>query len=156
MRRAMLGPLLVLTVAGCDTPRSRIHGTVTYQGKPLAGAVVTFFGADHMTYMADTGPDGTYAVEGVPRGRLRVAVQVPPPRSRLRPDPDLRKAGDSFGKDQARAEDTAKMARLPDPPPPPKAPAPADGLPLRYRDPNTSELTVELKEPDQEWSVDLK
>src|SRR2546430_2386810 len=90
MRRFVVGTaVLVLVVAlGCgERPRSRVSGTVTYQGKPLAGAVVTFFGSDNQTYTADTKPDGAYEVAGVPRGPVRVAVQVPPARPKPRPDP---------------------------------------------------------------------
>ena len=152
MRRLAVGTLLLAAAAGCDAPRSRLHGTITHLGKPLAGAVVTFFGVDNMTYSATTGPDGAYAVERVPRGKVRVSVQVDAPRPRPRPDPVPGKGGAN----PAQAEDAAKAGRLPDPPPPSKAAPAAGALPAKYGDPNTSGLAVELKDADQEWSVDLK
>ena len=102
--RAAIG-LLVLVVAGCEAPRSRVHGVITHKGQPLGGAIVTFFDSTNATQTADTGPDGGYAIAGVARGPVRVSIQLPPPRPRPRPDPDPRKAGESFGRDQARAED---------------------------------------------------
>jgi hypothetical protein len=151
-------PILAVLVlfAGCDTPRSRVHGVIKWNGQPLAGAIVTFFDSTNATRTADTGPDGGYAVDGVARGSVRVSVQLPPPRPRPRPEPELRKAGNSFGKEQARAEDAAKFGRLPEQPSPTKTSAPAGGLSARYGDPKTSELSFDLKSADQEWSIDLK
>jgi hypothetical protein len=136
--------------------RSIVAVLVLWNGQPLAGAIVTFFDSTNAARTADTGSDGGYAVDGVARGMVRVSIQVPPPRPRPRPEPDQRKAGDSFGKEQARAEDAAKFGRLPERPPPTKAPTSTGGLPARYGDPKTSELSFDLKSADQEWSVDLK
>src|SRR5262245_28735020 len=146
MRRLAIGTLLLVAAAGCDAPRSRVHGTVKHQGKPLAGALITLFGADNMTYSTTTDADGTYAVDRVPRGKVRVSVQVEGPRPRPRPDPGKVKAGGS----PAQIEDAAKMNRLPEPPPPSTPKAAVGALPARYGDPNTSELAFELKDPDQE------
>jgi hypothetical protein len=155
MRRLLCGTALLALAAalGCDAPRSRVHGTVTHRGRLLAGAVVTFFGPDQRTYTADTGPDGSYAVSGVPRGAVRVSVQVPPPPVKPRPDPAPGKAG---GNELARAEDAAKAARLPPAPTPTATSPPAGGLPARYADPNSSGLSFELKDADQEYAIDLK
>ena len=104
--------------------------------------------------LADTRSDGTYEVGGVPRGTVRVAVQLPPPRPRPRPDPDLRKARDGFALEQAKADDAAKMGRLSEPPPPPPPSGPL--VPAQYSIPGTSGLVLELKEANQEYSIDLK
>jgi hypothetical protein len=155
VRRLLFGTALavLVAVAGCERPRSRVHGAVKYQDKPLAGAVVTFFGPDNMTYTTDTRADGTYEIAGLPRGPIRVSVQVPPPRPRPRPDPDLRKGGDAFARAQAKADD-AKLARPSEPAPGPSRSA--GGFPARYGDPNTSGLAFDLKEADQDYSLDLK
>ncbi len=152
MRRFVGGTALAVLVAalGCgDRPRARVHGTVTYEGKPLAGAIVTFFAADNQNYTADTRPDGTYEVAGVPRGPVRVAVQMPPPRPKPRPDPMPGKSNE-----QALAEDRAKSARPPADPPP-AGPA-VGGLPAKYQSPNSSGLSFELKDPDQKYNIDLE
>src|SRR4051794_16207247 len=117
MRRISLGLVVgaLLAAQGCGYQRSRVEGTIKHQGKPLGGAIITFFGPDNMTYTADTRSDGTYDVDDVPRGTVRVSIQLPPPRSKSRPDPDLRKDRDTFAKDQAKADDQAKMARQSEP-----------------------------------------
>jgi hypothetical protein len=154
--RTVLGPLLLFVVVGCDAPRGRVHGVIKWNGQPLAGAIVTFFDSTNATRTADTGADGAYAIDGIVHGTVRVSVQIPPPRPRPRPDPGPGKAGNNFGREQARAEDAAKFGRLPDPPPPTAAPPAPGGLPARYGDPKTSELSFDLKSVDQEYSVDLK
>src|SRR5436305_8941390 len=88
-----VGLLAALVALGCgERLRSRVYGTVTYQGKPLAGALVTFVAADNSTFNADTRPDGAYEVAGIPRGPVKVSVQVPPPHSPPAPRPDRGKA----------------------------------------------------------------
>jgi hypothetical protein len=156
MQRISLALLFVALLAaqGCGYQRSRIEGTIKHKGKPLGGAVVTFFGPDNMTYTADTKSDGTYDIDGVPQGTVRVSIQLPPPRPKSRATPDLRKERDAFAKGQAKADDLGKMARQTEPPQP-TAP-PASALPAQYGSPSTSGLSFELKEPVKEYSVDLK
>jgi hypothetical protein len=153
MRRFVGGialTVVVLTLGCGERPRSRVHGTVTYQGKPLGGAIVTFFGSDNQTYSASTGPDGAYEVTRVPHGTVRVAVQIPPARPKPRPDPGAGKSNE-----RAMAEDRAKAAARPPADPAPKGPAAAN-LPDKYNSPNTSELSFELTTPDHEYKIELK
>jgi hypothetical protein len=140
---------VVILALGCgDKPRSRVFGKVTYQNKPLARAVITFFGSDNMTYVAESKDDGTYEVAGVPRGQVRVSLHVPGKPPRPRPDPVPGKSSDP-----ARAEDNAKGRQ-----PPPAAPSASGSiiLPTKYSSPDTSELSFELTAADQEYKIDLK
>jgi len=150
MRRALMAALVFVAatgMAGCGShPRGRIHGVITYQGKPVTFGTVTFFGLDNMTYMADLNPDGTYSMAGVPQGTVRVCVQQPPPRPTPRPlSPGSRGPDPEEGK-------KAKLAAAPKPPAGDQGPR----IPAKYADPKTSGLSLELTGPDQEWSVDLK
>jgi hypothetical protein len=156
MRAAIVLALLVPVVftTGCDTPRSRVHGKVTVQGKPVTGGTVIFLAKDNLTYLADINPDGTYAATGIPRGPVRVSVQQPParPPSRAEGAPPRGGPGSTA---EAAADDKGKRARqteLPDTGSAAKGPA----VPAVYTDPNKSGLSFELSEPDQEYLIDLK
>jgi hypothetical protein len=136
----------LLVVPGCGNPRARVHGTLKYQGKPLGGAIITFFSTDNAAFSARTRTDGTYQVTGVPQGAVRVSVQIPQPRPKPRPDPKVvenanKAAGRKSWQDKKQPEDPA---------------APRINLPTRYGNPETSDLSFELKEPDQDYSIDLK
>lgn len=153
MRRVFLAVAVALLVGagGCSQPRSRVHGTVHYQGKPLSGATVIFLAPDNQAYPASTKADGSYEIAGVPRGQIRVSIQVPPPPSPPRPEPRA-KGRDALAKREASEDDTGKKARLPPEPPGP----PAARIPSHYGDPNRSGLSFELKSPEQEYPIDLK
>jgi hypothetical protein len=137
---------VVLALSGCSAPKSRIHGKVTYQGKPAAGATVILLASDNRTYPADVRADGTYDLPAVPRGPIRVSIQAALPRVIPRPEPG--KGRDAFAKAEASADDAGKAARLP-------PPIPGIPIPAKYGDPDRSELSFELAEPDQERSFDL-
>lgn len=144
----------LLSAAGCgDAPRSRVHGKITLRGQPIGPATVALLDSANGSHLADLGPDGSYAADGVARGPVRVSVQQALPHVAPRPDPPARpkvgvKAGES--KD-ASAERTAVAD-----PPPSAAKALANPLPPQYADARKSGLAFELTEPDQEFSADLK
>lgn len=137
-----------VALAGCgDVPRGRIHGTVTYQGKPLTDATVIFIAKDNQTHLADLKADGSYEVTGVAYGPVKVSVQQAQARVASKADPTAGGAAKSGVVDE-------KAGKAPPPPPQPKVSGPR--LPALYTDPDKSGLTFELKEPDREWSADLK
>ena len=129
--------VLVLALGCGDRPRSRVYGKVTYQGKPLVGAIVTFFGPDNSVHTGDARAEGRYEVAGLPRGSCRVSVQMPTAKPAT-PAP----RGDKMG---------GRSANLA-----PEAPATSVELPAKYGAPDSSGLTVELKDADQEYDIPLK
>jgi hypothetical protein len=151
MRRTRVSALLVvlLVVPGCGVPRARVHGTLKYEGKPLGGAIITFFSADNAAFSARTHSDGTYQVDRVPQGTVRVSVQIPQPRPKPRTEPKgVLKADQEAGLKTSWEGKEGKQANDPA--------APRIKLPVRYGNPDTSELSFELKEADQDYSIDLK
>jgi hypothetical protein len=78
--------LVPLAVAGGCSQRAEVGGTVTLDGRPLGGGVVTFCpAADGPSGYAAIGSDGRYAVQvgsraGLPPGDyvVTVAANVPP------------------------------------------------------------------------------
>ncbi len=147
-RRSLTG-LLVAAAAvltGCgDLPRGGLHGTLTFQGKPLAGATVMFFGKDNQVYRADLTKEGTYTVSGVPLGPIRVAVQQFLPSVTPRPDPP---PGGPKKPEMGEARDAAWK-------PPEITAEERPRVPASYGDPGTSGLALDLVEADQEWSAEL-
>jgi hypothetical protein len=138
----------VIALTGCgDMPRSSIHGTVTFRGKPLSRATVIFLAKDNKTHVAKLKPDGTFAVSGVAQGLVKVSIQQDQPEvaSKAPPGAASQKTGVSDEKASARPT-----------PPPSHVKGTIPRLPELYADPEKSGLSFELTEPDQEWSIDLK
>lgn len=140
-----------LLVAGCgDYPRSTVRGKITYNGKPVADATIIFLTRDNMTYTAGTKADGSYEVGNIPRGTVTVSIQQALPHIAPRPDPTpMGKAG---GAGTGESKDQAARNA----PPPSEPVALKSPIPSKYMDAKQSGLQFELKDPEQEWSVDLK
>lgn len=70
----LLFSLALASVCGCGRT-ARITGTVTYQGRPVRYGAVTFASADRKIFRSGIiESDGSYAVEGVPRGTVNIGV----------------------------------------------------------------------------------
>lgn len=91
-------PVLLLVALGCrpgDRPElGQVRGTVTLDGKPLAGVIVRFFPATGRAATATTGSDGryelvyTYGVEGAKVGPSTVSFAWPDGEAGSAPIPD--------------------------------------------------------------------
>ncbi|AMV23597.1 hypothetical protein VT84_04245 [Gemmata sp. SH-PL17] len=140
---------VAVVLAGCggDVPRGRVHGTIKYQGKPLTGATVIFIAQDSKTHVLDLKPDGTYDVSGVALGPIKVSIQTVAPRSAVKGefDPPSSQAKGVTDEKAGKKSSSAEVSKVAGP-----------MLPARFADADKSGLSFDLKEPDQEWSVDLK
>jgi hypothetical protein len=150
MRIVMFAVALAAAVAltGCsDLPRGRVHGTVKYRGKPLTDTTLIFIAADNQTHPVNLKADGSYEVNGVALGPVKVSVQQSLPRVQPKAEPS-RFSNASKGVVDEKAGWT----------PPPQTESKSSGPRLldMYTNPDSSGLVFELKEADQEWSVDLK
>lgn len=82
---ASCGLLALLAAAGCSRPAdierpAKLHGRVTLRGKPLADVMVFAVSEAVPTASpasAQTEQNGSYTMEGVPAGRIRIAVLPP-------------------------------------------------------------------------------
>lgn len=144
--------VILLVMAGCGPmPRSRVHGTVRFNGQPLTNATLIFLASDNQAYPVRLKSDGSYELPAVPQGRIQVSIQADQPKVPPRPAPDAGKAGDDFATRSAASDDANKQRNK-------KAPdtVPAGtGLPAIFADPTTSGLSFDLTENDQEYSPNL-
>jgi len=84
-RRRVVGIVLalvpLLAVAGCSGSAkvSKVTGVVRYNGLPLPGGTLTFYGGADGKTMARTliGVDGTYQLPNPPVGSVKIAVEGP-------------------------------------------------------------------------------
>jgi hypothetical protein len=143
---AALVAAVVLTGCGGDVPRGRVHGTIKHQGKPLKDATLIFVASDNKTHSAQLKPDGTFEVSGVAYGPVKASIQPLLPRSAVKADPDPKRP------QTGKAGVVDEKASFKPPEDQPKAPH----FLAQYTDAEKSGLTFELKQSDQEWSVDLK
>jgi hypothetical protein len=68
---------LLLAGAGCSgQKRLTINGSLSYEGHPVASAMVKFYSQDHveMAYVRD----GSFTITDVPPGEVKVAVEPDP------------------------------------------------------------------------------
>ena len=131
---AILPLLLVaaMTLAGCggdNTPKGDIHGKVSMQGGSLpAGCTLGFIG-DKGGGTATIDASGNYkTVGGIPVGSYKVVVT--PPASSASPEEAMKAAMEGKG-------------------------AAPSGVPAKYIDPSTTDLTAEVKAGDTEKNFEL-
>jgi hypothetical protein len=87
-----LGLVLLLSMlSGCTgkPPAAEIEGKVTYQGKPVRGARITFQAAVYNPQLNSAytvvDQDGTYSLRGIPIGAVQVAIDPEYTRTDLIP-----------------------------------------------------------------------
>ncbi|HTU22560.1 MAG TPA: hypothetical protein VMG10_31265 [Gemmataceae bacterium] len=71
---------LAMAGMGCGSSKggAKVSGTVKYQGKSLPSGTVTFFDAKKNIVGSASIKDGSYAMVGVPPGKVNVSVTTPP------------------------------------------------------------------------------
>jgi hypothetical protein len=128
---------LFAAAAGCEKPRGDVSGKVSYKGKPVAYGTVNVIASDQMTYYGVIHADGTYAIQSVPTGPIRLGVYSPDPYFEP-PVPPAVKAAMAKAREKAEAEGKG-------------LPRPPKGvwvqLPAKYADPVTSDLTGDVTAP---------
>jgi hypothetical protein len=122
---------LLALASGCGPRYGNVSGKVTYQGKPVTGGTITFHDSHNGVASDAIQPDGSYSVNRVAAGQVRITV-VPPLDIPFRP---MQEAGGR-------------------PTSPGSTPRPVP-LPPKYADPAQSGLTCEVQAGNQEHDVNL-
>ncbi len=148
MRRSIAGKncvagrllLLVILAGVCGCGRTAtVAGKVSYQGRPVIHGAVTFLSADKTARSAAIEPDGSYTVEGVPPGIVKIGViSRDPARGR-----------------SAVAGQTAVRRQEPGAAPAPPMPG-WFPLPARFEDPGSSGISLEVGSGRVRYDIDLK
>jgi hypothetical protein len=126
--RCLLGiatAALALSAGGCGVPRVDVTGKVTYNGAVLAkpDGHIVFIGPDGNQVEAPIGTDGTYTAPKVTSGSNKVAVYYK--------NPAFKPAARPHGAPSAKDRPTLSPQYL---------------TPDKYSAPDTSQLSVEVKE----------
>ncbi len=110
-----------LALCACGCGGATVSGKVTYQGRPVTSGSVIILGADRQARSGVIEADGSYAVEGVTPGEVKIGVvshdpakgrhqgkKPPPPRGTWFPlppryeDPETSGLGCTVGGGQVR------------------------------------------------------
>ena len=128
----LVGLLVCLCLAGCgggstrDLPRGQVKGKVTYKGEPLTQGSVVFMHPSGDTAAGVLGPDGTYTAE-VAIGENKVLVQSREP--------------EQFNETAAKGTPKGMPGR--------------SRIPERYSRFETSNLTLDVKEGENPFNLEL-
>jgi len=139
--------LFALLCTGCGTSTGKMSGTVSYKNKPLAGGIVIFVTAQGSANgTIDTA--GGYTVDNVPVGTAKISVFtgggggggpiMKGPKDRMTTPKDLPPEA------QKALQGSKQGSTL-------------VAIPPKYADPNTSDLSVEVKSgQNPPFNIDLK
>lgn len=141
----LVAAALLFGLSGCARTVD-VEGVVTYRGKPIISGSVIFIAADRTTHSGIIEPDGTYYVEGLPPGPVKIAVvSQDPAKGRTV------QVGDKILHRTGRGKRKIKGAAN-KPPPPAKGWFP---LPAQLADADTSGLTWHVPAGPATFPIEL-
>jgi hypothetical protein len=129
-------PMLALALLGCGSGFGDVHGKVTYKARPLAAGSVMFLASDGRPYDGAIDLAGNYAIDRVPIGPARIAVNCLTPIAR-----DV--AGDAPKSDSRTGPVDEAKARA------------GSAIPLRYGDFSASKLSVTIEPGRRRHDIEL-
>ena len=133
--------------SGCGSSTSDVKGVVKFNGKNLEGGTVQIQSAKGNVIVADIQSDGTYVAKGVPTGPAKVSISWVDESKMI----EMAKMASAAGRGNVMKDSKGNVA-------PPKMPADAgnlDKIPPKYKNFDTSGLTVEVEGRVTEKNFDL-
>lgn len=139
-------PLLVLAalgVAGCGGGSGSVSGKVVFNGTTLKGGTISFIDSDDHGYNSPISEDGTYKIDKVPAGEVKVMVETKTVLAAskvptYKPPPGQTPPG------------------FTPPPDPEEAKKRYVAIPDKYQDPKTTDLKYTVKPGGQTYDPPLK
>jgi hypothetical protein len=140
----------LLAALGCGSSTATVSGKISFRNNPLHGGTVTFYGPGEngWTKTSTISDDGSYKLDHVPTGSARITVEtktakVNPQAKQKMPKMPKDKPPEGlehspFGQMQKQSAD--KFVEIPE----------------KYKDPNQSGLTYEIKNGKQEHNINLE
>ncbi len=146
MRRIVTVALVALLLAGCGPKRKGgvVKGKITYNGKPVNGALLLLYpvaGGETSSLSVPCTQEGEFTISDITPGQYKVVVQGS--RGAQQVSPAMLK---NLPPDKA-AEAKEKLAAM-------NTPATIP-FPTKYTDPKTTDLTVTVTDKDQEQDLQL-
>jgi hypothetical protein len=147
-----------MLASGCGS-KGEVSGKVLYQGKPLAGGVVTFLPASGQgAFVANIGEDGSYHLSKVPAGKMKITVKSTSSNPSLSPMQQKMIKENKKKKKEYTKEELEKL-----PPEMRKAledssssPGKLVPIPPQYGDPEKSGLECTVTGGKQDHNIELK
>ena len=136
--------LVVSLTVGCGGPggpQGKVHGKVTYQGKPIStGAMVSFLSDTGAAASGMVAADGSYQVRSmkgdqIPAGKYKVLIN-PPSGPEMTPEQAMNASMAKKDKDQGPAADPT--------------------IPAQYRNILQTPASYEIKAGDNEINIELQ
>jgi hypothetical protein len=151
-----IGLVAVLALTGCGAKTTKAKGKVTSGGKPLVWGSVTLVDDTGLFHQGHIGLDGTYEIDKVPVGKVKIGVFSPNPEEKGRNRGGGAAATAGGGKGGAPDPNDPRAKFKSEPPPEPPKPPPGTWFPIsdRYTDPNSSGLSGEVQ-PGKDLNIDL-
>jgi hypothetical protein len=140
MWRVLLAGVVIVASSGCARS-AKLAGKVSYRGQPVLSGCVTIVNEDGTASSGVIQPDGTYAVEGVKRGHVKIAVVSPDP-ARARSILNTGDAKEAHEKDSHAHTKPGTGGWFP--------------LPAVLGNPDTSGLELDVKSSRAQYDIDVK
>ena len=138
--RKCIGALIAMglaALAGCGDNKGSVSGTVKYKGELLTSGHVQFLTSAGAS-MSEIDSSGSYVVRDIPPGLAKIGVTCMDPKFQ-----DYTKQLAASRKDKNAPRPSAEPHEL-------------SKIPLRYNNPETSELTFDAKSGSQTMNIELK
>jgi hypothetical protein len=138
-----------LGATGCGSPKGSVSGKVNYKGSPLKGGQVTFFMANGSNVSSEITEDGSYSIDKVVAGPVKISVSTSSLRPASAAGPGQAQGGHRSYSPPAgqenpnKSESTADRAKR------------YVAIPEKYEDAKTSGKEYTVKSGKQEYNIDL-